>query len=139
MRHVPWSKLRKDENDNVLGLLPQAFQLRPQETSLSLNWLEFFEGNHSARTEKAVRELRKVKHIGQRSVFAIGKVGGVKEICKQNGREIKIVYAPTTGIPSHAEIRNLPRDDLVTLDAIATQGFLECVYNSDIVSDIVEE
>lgn len=59
MRHIPWSKLRKDENDNVLGFLPQAFQLRPQENSLSVNWLEFFDGNHAARTKKLSRNCVK--------------------------------------------------------------------------------
>lgn len=132
MRHVPWSKLRKDENDNVLGFLPQAFQLRPQENSLSVNWLEFFDGNHAAKTKKTIQELRKAKHIGQKSAFGIGSVGNIQKICKQNGGEIKIVYAPTIGIPSHTEIRSLPRDDLVVLDALATQAFLECVYNADI-------
>ena len=76
--------------------------------------------------------MRKAKHIGQKSAFGIGSVGNIQKICKQNGGEIKIVYAPTIGIPSHTEIRSLPRDDLVVLDALATQAFLECVYNADI-------
>ena len=39
IRNVSWRRLRRDEDDNVLGFLPQAFQLRADEEYLSVNWL----------------------------------------------------------------------------------------------------
>jgi hypothetical protein len=45
VRYVPWSRLRKVEDDNVLGVLGGAFKLRTNEDYLSATWAEFFEGN----------------------------------------------------------------------------------------------
>ncbi|MHB1620441.1 MAG: hypothetical protein ACYCTY_10760 [Sulfuricella sp.] len=132
IRHVSWSKLRRDEDDNILGFLPQAFALRPGEKSLSVNWLDIFDGDYDARTKKTILELRAAKVISKKSAFGIGNVGNIEKICKKDGAPVKIVYAPTHGIPSHSEIRHLPRDDLSLLEALATDAFLEFVRNADI-------
>lgn len=132
IRHVPWSRLRRDENDNVLGFLPEAFELRPEEKSLSVNWLELFDGDHNYRTSKIINELRAAKKIGRKSAFGLGNVGNIKNICEKNGRMVKIVYAPTVGISSHSEIRHLPLDDKSILEALATEAFVDLVPNSDI-------
>jgi len=49
MRFVPWGRLRKDEDDNVLGFLGDAFKLKPNEDHLSVNWLEYFGGDEMRR------------------------------------------------------------------------------------------
>ena len=132
IRHVPWARLRKDEDDNILGFLPQAFALRPIEDSISVNWLEYFDGDHATRTKKAIQGLRITKPIGGKSAFGIGNVGNIKEICKKNGALVRIVYAPTNGNPPHSAIRHLPRDDLSLLKALVTDAFCEFVLNADI-------
>jgi hypothetical protein len=50
MRYVSWARLRRDEDDNILGFLGAAFQLRPDEESLSVNWLEYFDGDRCKNT-----------------------------------------------------------------------------------------
>ncbi len=132
IRHVPWSKLRRDENDNVLGFLPQAFELRFGEKSLSVNWLEIFDGDRNAMVRQAIHELRSAKNIGNKSAFGIGNVGNIKTVCKTNGATVKIVYAPTHGISSHSEIRDMPSSDLLILEALASDAFTELIHNSDI-------
>lgn len=135
IRHVSWSKLRKDVDDNVLGFLPQAFALRPVEesiNSISVNWLEYFDGDHAVRTKKSVQSLRAAKPIGEKSAFGIGSVGNIKEVCKKNGSLVKIVYAPTGGNLSHSVIKAIPKDDLLLLTALATDAFCELVLNADI-------
>ncbi|MGT2502529.1 hypothetical protein ACVOMS_20245 [Bradyrhizobium guangxiense] len=42
VRYVPWARLRKDEEDNVIGILGAAFRLRDEEDYLSATWAEFF-------------------------------------------------------------------------------------------------
>ena len=42
MRYVRKRHLRRDENGNVLGILPQALELREGEEYLSVTWLENF-------------------------------------------------------------------------------------------------
>lgn len=132
IRHVSSSKLLKDGEGNILGFLAQAFALRPDETGLSVNWLEHFEGDHDARTRKSIQELRTVKDIRKKSAFGIANVGKTKEICNKNKAFVKIVYAPRDGIPSHSEIRQLPSDDLSLQEALATEAFCTLIRNADI-------
>ena len=40
IRYVRKNLLRRDENGNILGLLPQALELREHEDALSISWLE---------------------------------------------------------------------------------------------------
>jgi|WetSurMetagenome_2_1015567.scaffolds.fasta_scaffold656339_2 hypothetical protein len=135
IRHVPWTKLRKDEDDNVLGFLPEAFALKPLEVvkkSISVNWLEYFSGERENKIKKSIQGLRTTKNIGKKSAFAIGNVGNIKEVCKRNGTIVKIVYAPTDGNPSHSVIKQIPKDDLTLLQALAIDAFCELVHNGDI-------
>jgi hypothetical protein len=51
MRHVGSSKLERDEDGNVIGFYPAAFELRPDvdvKGDLSVNWLEYFAKPHHA-------------------------------------------------------------------------------------------
>ena len=132
MRHVSSQRLRRDEDGNILGFLPQAFALRPGEESLSVSWLEISDGDQNTRIKKIIWELRAAKGIGKTSAFGIGNVGNIKSICKNNSAIVKIVYAPTKNIPSHSDIRHLPKDNLSLLQALATDAFCELVRNADI-------
>lgn len=139
IRHVPWNKLHKDADDNVIGFLPEAFRLREiDEGELSVNWVEYFEeGSHTQKVEKTIREIRKVKPVGSKSAFGVSPVFAIKQACKNTPKPIKIVYWPTTtkdGVPNvtHALIRHLPEDDIELLDALATTAFSTLILNSDI-------
>jgi hypothetical protein len=133
MRSVPWNKLRKDEDENVVGFLPQAFELRPDESYLSVNWLEYFDGDHEQRTKKAVNAFREKFSVGKKAVFGIAQVGKIKEVCRANGTTVRIAYAPTADHPSHAAINNFPRDDLALLDAMAADAFVDSVRSADVI------
>jgi hypothetical protein len=131
MRYVPWGKLRRDEDDNVLGFLPQAFQLRPGEEGLSVNWLEYF-SNPATRRQDSVWDMRKAMGVGAQSAFAIGDVGKIKATCLDRGVRVRIVYEPDDKQPAHSAIRRLPRDDLILLAALADDAFVEMVRNVEI-------
>lgn len=131
-RHIPWARLRKDENDNILGILPQAFELRPQEPSLSVNWLEYFDGDQKTRLHETVKAIRASRNIGKKSAFGIGNVGKVKAICHEYDTRTRIVYAPGNNNPAHSEIRYLPRENLALFLAIAEDAFIDMVLNADI-------
>lgn len=131
-RHVPWKRLRKDEDDNVLGVLPEGFQLRPGELGMSVNWLEHYPGDHQARLAAVIGNLRANLDIRPKSAFAIANVGALEHCCKQNGNSVKIVYAPTNRIPSHALVRDMSHDDLGLLALLADEVFTEFVQNKDI-------
>ena len=42
MRCVPWGRLRKDADDNVIGIEAAAFRLRPDEAFLWPHGFSFF-------------------------------------------------------------------------------------------------
>ena len=115
MRYVPWGKLRRDgdDNDNVLGFLGTAFKLKPDEDSLSVNWLEYFEGDRDAKIQASVRTFRSTLTVGTKSAFGIGHVRKVKEVCRSRGVNVRIVYEPTDNNKSHSGIRRFPRDDTI--------------------------
>lgn len=132
MRYVPWGKLRRDGDDNVLGFLGEAFKLRPDENSLSVNWLEYFEGDRDAKIQASVRTFRRTIKVGTKSAFGIGNVGKIKDVCRTRGASVRIVYEPIDDNQSHSGIRRLPRDDTILLDALAADAFAERIDNRDI-------
>jgi len=132
MRYVPWTKLRRDEDDNVLGALPQAFQLRPEEEALSVNWIEYF-SDPATRIRDSVWAMRKAMGVGKKSNFAIGNVGKIKATCLASGGiRVRIVYEPKDNEPAHSAIRRVPRDDLSILAALADEAFAEMVRKVDV-------
>lgn len=136
MRYVPWSRLLRDEDDNVVGFLAQAFALRPDEESLSVNWLEYFGGDRKTNIRDSVLEFRRtLTKVGRKSAFGIASVKKIKDTCSATaGVKVRVVYEPGKNNPAHSGIRHLPRDDLNLLDALAAEAFSELVRNSDVKS-----
>ncbi|MGH6680563.1 MAG: hypothetical protein ACREDL_16905 [Bradyrhizobium sp.] len=135
LRYVPWTRLRRDSEGNVLGFLPQAFQLREHEEYLSVNWLEFQEGDRPTRVRLSVWAMRDSfeRPLGAKSAFAIGNVGRIKEICQAAGSRIRIVHEPDEPKNrGHSAIRRLPRENLTLLEALAADAFVERADNSAI-------
>jgi hypothetical protein len=58
VRYVPWSRLRRDEDDNVIGVLGVAFKLRDGEEYLSATWAEFFRLAPPDNVTAAIKEIR---------------------------------------------------------------------------------
>jgi hypothetical protein len=132
IRHVRKNRLRRDENDTVIGFLPQAFALRENEASLSVNQLEYFNGDWDARIRLSILLYRNTFKVSNSCAFAIGNVGNIKAISQQSGASIKIVFSPSNAIPSHSDIRHLPREENALLEALALDAFTSMVFNRDI-------
>lgn len=130
-RHVPWKKLRRDDDDNVLGLLPEAFELRPEEPGLSVNWLEYYSGSRSDQLQAIAQDVRAKRTIGPQSAFGIGNVGELKSQCKGLGVPVNVVYWPTDGNLSHSRMQYI-NNDLELLALIADEVFTDFVQNKDI-------
>jgi hypothetical protein len=135
MRHASWTRLRKDEEDNILGFLPDAFRRNENHLSLSVNWLEYFGGNRRSQIEACVKMFRNTITVRPKSAFGIGNVGKIKEVCRSNGANVRIVHEPEENNPSHAGIRRLPSDDFTLLEALAADAFVELVHNTAIPFD----
>jgi hypothetical protein len=134
IRYVAWTRLRRDENDSVVGFLPQAFELRRGEPYLSVNWIEYQEGDHDTQIRLSVWAMRDSfeKPLGVKSAFAIANVAKLKQTSQNAGRRVRVVHEPEPGNPGHAAIRQLQSDDLNLLEALAADVFTEKINNADI-------
>jgi hypothetical protein len=135
IRVVPYSKLDKDEEGQPTGgLLYSAFQRRDTEDGLSVTWLEYFVGNdHGKKVERAVHGIRASNYKpGGKAAFAIGNVGKIKQLCRAQNHTVRIIHAPVDDNKAHSEVRQIPRDDQVLLEALATADWMEVVFNSTI-------
>lgn len=143
LRHVPWSKLRKDMDDNVIGVLGAAFKLRDGESYLSVTRIEHFTGTRISKIHDSVREVRKYLNVKPKSHFSVGKVNQIKALYqKQEKKPVRIVSYPTNtkllkdGSPykndSHAAVFNLEQDDDELLELLAEDIWCELYPNSSV-------
>lgn len=135
VRYVPWSKLRKDEDDNVVGVLGAAFKLRNDEEYLSATWAEYFEGEHDACVQSAILAIRKSKvDVKARSGFAIGMVGNIRDVCLANEKPVKIrfIHEPEDDNEAHAALRGWPRDNDSLFELLAEDAWSKVVLNKDV-------
>lgn len=94
---------------------PTAFQLRPDDESLSVNWLEFL--NCSSR-ESEIDEIRKTYmaklDFGPRAQISVLNVGTVRYrvlTASEDRRNLEVLHDPEVNDPSHSGIYNLKQDD----------------------------
>ena len=134
VRYVSWSRLRKDENDNVIGVLGAAFRLRPAEEYLSATWAEFFQ--QTSREEcvsAAVRAIRASEiRVSPRSGFAVGNVRRIKDAClaDRQKHKIRIIHEPEDDNQAHTALRGWPREGDLLLELIAEEVWNETILNS---------
>jgi hypothetical protein len=133
MRHVPFNRLLKDEDGNVIGFLAQAFEPRDGENnSLSVNWIEYFKaGGHKKNKRASIDKFRRTRNIGKLSAFALGEVQEILETCKKyDAEKVRIVHSPSKINKSHSRIIRIPPNDLNLLDALAAEAFRDLIPNS---------
>ena len=132
VRYVPYQRTRRDEDDNVVGVLAEAFRLKAGEQGLSVTWVEYFSGNWDEQFIAAIGAIRHTQHAGKRSAFAWGQVGRVYQTCMEKSYRVRIIHAPEDENPGHSEIRRLPRDDELLLEMLATDAFIGFRLNAQI-------
>ncbi len=93
-------------------ILATAFHLRPDEDSLSVNWLEFLK---CASRYREIDEIRKIysetfSSVGIRAKIAVLNVGEVREIVLTDGLNLEVLHDPLVNDQSHSEIYYLKQD-----------------------------
>ena len=133
MRHVPYKKLLKDEDGNPIGFLAQAFEMRPGEPGLSVNWLEYFKKNdHKGNAKESIHKFRRVLNINNNNAFAVAKVNDILETCHScKAEKVKVVYKPSNKNKSHSAIIRLPYNDLEVMEGLATDAFKDIILNKN--------
>jgi hypothetical protein len=136
VRYVPWARLRKTEDDVVIGVLGKAFKLREEEEYLSATWLEYFKcSTRTANVERAVKTIRASEiDVRPKSGFAIGNVGKVKDTCLADPKrhKIRVTHESADDNEAHVALRGWPKDNDDLLELIAEDVWSEVILNTDV-------
>ena len=133
VRYVQWSKLRKDGDDNVIGVFADAFKLRPTERNLSATWLEYFSGSRDEQITSAVQIIRRSRLKPKpKSGFAIGVVARISEAATKHKESIRVLHENEDDNPAHAAIHRWPRDNDDLFDELADEVWNEIVLNKSV-------
>lgn len=106
------------ENGLITGA---AFQLRPVDKYLSVNWLEFFQ---LADRHEQIREVRKVLRLkpGARAKLAVLNVEEIVNFVhtqSPDARKLRVLHEPIENDPSHSGIYGFGCDEHLIADLIA--------------------
>ena len=123
VRYVKPSQFDEDE-----GVNGSAFQLRQNESGLSVHWLESFEDLAKPLQLDEIRRLSRLE-IRKGGRFAELNVGRTKQHIKEELSDIRFVHKPLNAKgnyepdPSHSEILGLPDfpDEELIGDLIANE------------------
>lgn len=106
------------ENGLITGA---AFQLRPSDKYLSVNWLEFFQ---LTDRQEQIREVRKVLRLtlGAKAKLAVLNVEAIVNFVhtqSPDARKLRVLHEPEENDPSHSGIYRFGYDDHLIADLIA--------------------
>lgn len=134
MRYVPFSKLIRDDDDNVIGVLGEAFKLRPSEEYLSATWVQFhLKGDLQRDIEAAVHTIRASElKPTPKSAFVTGKVEGIDAACRAKGRKIRFIHEREADNEAHAALRHWPNEMPELFDRLASVEWSSIVLNKDV-------
>ncbi|AJD43773.1 hypothetical protein C9413_24465 [Rhizobium sp. SEMIA 4085] len=122
-----------DEDDNVVGVRPQAFELRPDEPYLSSTWCEYFSGAQDQQLRCAIEAIRNSNlKVGGKAQFAVGLVREIRQLvdARPNAKKIRIIHEPEEDNEAHAAMRHWPESDVELFDLLA-QSVWSMLYNSE--------
>ena len=125
VRYVRGRLIHKDDDDNVLGIFPQALELRPSEQFLSVTWLEHFSSDYEQGLSKSAEAIRRQLNVRRKDGFAVGGVGQIHQICSDFDIRVRILHEPEQENSGHSALRGLPRDDMRLLDLLAAEAFTD--------------
>lgn len=124
-----------DDNENVIGLNKDAFKLRDDEKTLSVTWIEFFDGEFTRQKIDAVKAFRLTFPSSAKSAlkgaFGVGQVNKAKLAAARYNQKIRILHEPDDN-PGHSAIHRIPRDNEKLLEDLAFEVFADFVLNKDV-------
>lgn len=121
LRFVKHRALRRDENDNVVGVLGEAFRLRDGESFLSAAWIEHYSGNtHEERIAQSISTFcNVVMKVKKKDAFVSGNVQDIKLACAQFEQKIRVVSEPDGDHAAHVAIRQYRDNNDELLELLA--------------------
>lgn len=114
-RYCPGSTILEDGR-----VSPTAFHLRPGESYLSVEWLEFFNQPTRADEIRKVVEILSTKlRIGASAQIGVTNVEDVcRHVVKSSGVQIRFLHEPEPGDPAHSGIHDTDQDEMLIAELI---------------------
>ena len=135
IRHVPVRNLIYNELGEVIDIYPQAFELRPREDHLSVNWIQYFDSDFNNGLIKTIHSVRNTRKIGSQAFFAVASIQALKNVFISNSLKPRIAYWPIKKInPSHSGIFHI-NNELEFLQNLQELAFTKHIPNSSIPSE----
>lgn len=126
VRYVRSRLLRKDEDGNVLGVLPQSLEHKENESYLSVTWLEHFVPEYEKALIEATTAIRRQLTVKPKDGFATARVGEICDVSEFFDVKVRILHDPVppenTG---HSALRGLKDCSLELLDMLAAEAFTD--------------
>jgi len=118
VRYVKSSQVMTDENDEVVGVFPAAYEMRVEEVFLSVSWLEYFDqknGDPQTQLENAF-SLK----LSKNAVLATHQLQKFSAYCEKFGSKVRILHEPeVSGNLSHVAVRQYPRENVKLFAVLA--------------------
>jgi hypothetical protein len=127
IRHIPWNRLMKDEQGQIVGCFPQAFYARDGETYLSVNWLEYFSGGKRAQLKGVLQHLAAVREIKLKQGLGICTVVGVHQAYAALSKKGRVIHTPNAKQDSYSRITKVLVTDRNLSDRIHALSCIEVV------------
>jgi hypothetical protein len=125
LRYVRKRLLRRDEDDNPIGVLPHAFQRRPGEGYLSVTWIQHFSSDYEAGFRSSVNAMRSQLTVKPADGFTCGQVGSITTICSGRNCRVRILHEPEESNSGHSAWRGLDDNDMELLGQLADDAFVD--------------
>jgi len=124
LRFIEKNRRMLDPNTNkIIGILPQAFELKPKELAagyISSGWVEFFGSDMATNLCLTKKDILSVRNASKHpEVFALGNVGKVKNTVSKYHQRARIIYTPG-GVKCHVSVLIHNNDNPKMLEELAT-------------------
>lgn len=132
-RYAGYSKLRRNKDDDVIGVLHTAFELRPNEEYLSAAHLDHFSGS---KIEKlSAMKMAYDPHplqVKPNGAFTLGEVGKIKSCCATFAIPVRIVNAPSKNLDCYVQVRQFKDDIIELLNTLSEETWCDFIVVKDI-------
>jgi len=126
VRYVPYARMEKDENDQLLRPYPNAFERRAVDEELSVTWCEFFAGAPNQQLRCAIEAIRNSKlDVKSRACFCVAETPRLLDTIQIAGGQGRAIYLPEDGNEAHAGITGIDPENALLLQCLADEVWCE--------------
>ncbi len=127
-KHLFWDLDSQGKPVSILGCSPELFKLtdKDKNSGLSVNWVEFFEGNNEHRLKQTIQDFCSNYNVEKHYRFTQLNVGEFKKTCEEHSAKTRIIHdaeLTKSKIKSHSSITQLPQNNDLLFDDLCTLAF----------------